>query len=265
MKLISTMPLSKNQYINQVVTVWQNQSLTDIQETTIQKPTIVEEIGQYFAPGNYFYFIFNLCDLKIESIGGDPFSVVGINKEALQINTLMEAVHVDDLKTMQAKEEAAFEFFNNRIPIEQVPHYKASSTFRLKTPTGGYRTFLRQGQVLALNTYGKIRKTINVITDITHLHPSIDQSISFISSKFPSFYSLDPYTLTPKDKNPIKFTQQETTIITLMAQGLSAKEIGIQLNSSVHTIRTHQKNMLHKTGFSNSVQLIADCIKKGII
>ena len=39
-----------------------------------------------------------------------------------------------------------------------------------------------------------------------------------------------------------RLTSTETAILTLMAEGLTAKEIAVRRNSSVHTIVTHKKN-----------------------
>ena len=53
-----------------------------------------------------------------------------------------------------------------------------------------------------------------------------------------------------------KLSQREIEIIGCLSDGLSSAEIGEKLFISDHTVRTHRKNILKKTGITNSAQLI---------
>ena len=59
-------------------------------------------------------------------------------------------------------------------------------------------------------------------------------------------------------------TQTETEVLSLIAQGLSAKEIAVRRNSSVHTIITHKKNIFRKLGVSTSYEAIRYALRSGI-
>ncbi|WP_258098295.1 response regulator transcription factor [Marinoscillum pacificum] len=63
----------------------------------------------------------------------------------------------------------------------------------------------------------------------------------------------------------IDFTEREIDILNLMSEGLTAEMIGDSLCISPHTVKTHQRNMLKKTGCSNGTQLVARSIRTGII
>ena len=54
-----------------------------------------------------------------------------------------------------------------------------------------------------------------------------------------------------------KLTIQEKKIMELVIEGKSSTDIAQLLFRSVHTIKTHRKNMLHKLGVSNSIELIS--------
>ena len=61
------------------------------------------------------------------------------------------------------------------------------------------------------------------------------------------------------------FTPRESEVITLMARGLSAKEIGGQLGVSPFTVNDHAKAVFQKAGVQGRQQLIAalffdDCL-----
>lgn len=53
-----------------------------------------------------------------------------------------------------------------------------------------------------------------------------------------------------------KLSERELNIIRLLAEGLTSIEIADKLFISEHTVRTHRKNILRKTEFSNTSQLI---------
>jgi len=53
-----------------------------------------------------------------------------------------------------------------------------------------------------------------------------------------------------------KFSKRENQIIKLIAEGYSSKEISDQLFISVHTVKTHRKNILRKANVKNMVELI---------
>ncbi len=51
--------------------------------------------------------------------------------------------------------------------------------------------------------------------------------------------------------NDYELTKRETAVLVLVAKGLMNKEIADQLNVSVHTVITHRKNIMHKTGIKS--------------
>lgn len=48
-----------------------------------------------------------------------------------------------------------------------------------------------------------------------------------------------------------ELSERETSVLILVAKGLSSKEIAENLNISVHTVNTHRKNITHKTGIKS--------------
>ncbi|MCA8271349.1 LuxR C-terminal-related transcriptional regulator [Burkholderia sp. AU30280] len=53
----------------------------------------------------------------------------------------------------------------------------------------------------------------------------------------------------------MKLTARETVVLGLIAQGLTDREIAIELAISVYTARKHRENLLDKFGFMKSAQL----------
>lgn len=65
-----------------------------------------------------------------------------------------------------------------------------------------------------------------------------------------------------ESENPdIKLTNSETTILHLVGEGLTSKEIGLKLNISEGTVRKHRENMRAKLGIRNSAEMAAYAIR----
>ncbi|MBW7844282.1 MAG: response regulator transcription factor [Bacteroidia bacterium] len=64
---------------------------------------------------------------------------------------------------------------------------------------------------------------------------------------------------------PVSLSDREEEIVTLIAQGLTTKEIANKLNLSFFTVGTHRKNIFKKVKIRNSSQLINYAIKSGLI
>ena len=54
----------------------------------------------------------------------------------------------------------------------------------------------------------------------------------------------------------ITLTLKERQVLSLVAMGLTTKEIADRMNLSHHTIESHRKNMLRKWNVKNSVELV---------
>ncbi len=51
-------------------------------------------------------------------------------------------------------------------------------------------------------------------------------------------------------------TNKETEVLSLVATGLTTKEIANQLNISHHTVESHRKNLLKKCSAKNTAELV---------
>ena len=58
---------------------------------------------------------------------------------------------------------------------------------------------------------------------------------------------------------------RELEIVKLLADGLASKQIAHMLAISIHTVDTHRRNLLKKTGTKNTLELTVMCVKKGLI
>lgn len=62
-----------------------------------------------------------------------------------------------------------------------------------------------------------------------------------------------------------ELTVRELDVIRALAHGDRYEEIGEQLHISPNTVKYHVKNILQKTGFRNTIQLVAEVVEKRLI
>ena len=63
----------------------------------------------------------------------------------------------------------------------------------------------------------------------------------------------------------LTFSDREYEIIRLIARGLHSEEIAKRLFVSVHTVNTHRRNILDKTGNRSTLELVIELQEKGMI
>jgi len=65
--------------------------------------------------------------------------------------------------------------------------------------------------------------------------------------------------------NQNNITQKETEVLSLLAKGLTTKEIAEKLHISTRTVETHRANLLKKQGVKNTAELIRKTSKNNLI
>jgi DNA-binding CsgD family transcriptional regulator len=91
--------------------------------------------------------------------------------------------------------------------------------------------------------------------------------VSFISTERPSYYAVKTGSSLDYKESGFKnlFTHREKEIIQQMSVGKDYNQIAQLLFVSPHTITTHKKNILSKSGCKNTPELITKCIREGVI
>ncbi|HSH20296.1 MAG TPA: LuxR C-terminal-related transcriptional regulator [Draconibacterium sp.] len=253
--------------ISKVMDVWEsrNKILNPVKKEIYLD--IIDQMAGLFAAGSFYYYILDFENLEMDLVHNGTKSILGIDPGRFSLKKLLEIVHPEDIEKLHEKESAVAEFLFNRIPKEQIPFYKVVYLLRLRHTDGTYKTILHQSKTLVLSEGGKIQKVLGIHTDVSYLNMTVDHKISFVSDKFPSYHSLqvgEEFELVENSCGKL-FTQRELEIIKMLAHGKNFNEIAEILHLSPHTINTHKKNILRKSNFKNTTELVARCIREGAI
>lgn len=58
-------------------------------------------------------------------------------------------------------------------------------------------------------------------------------------------------------------SKSELKVLELVVKGFTSEKIGIKLSLAKSTVQTHRKNMLRKTKFTNTQQLVGWAVREG--
>lgn len=256
----------KNERIAKVINVWNEKNKIAFPNYNKDALKIIDQVAHFFSAGSYYYYIFNFSTLEMDYVSDSVEENLGISPENFNINSLLSKYHPEDLQKLEEKENAASDFLFEKLSSEDIPFYKVVYMMRLKGKNDEYRKFLHQAKAINVTRDGKIQQVLGVHTDITYLNSPVDHKVSFIGDGRPSYYSLEPSNMVYEEiKEGGMFTKQEINIIEFISNGKSSSEIAQILYISIETIKTHRKNILSKSGATNTVQLVANCIRDGII
>lgn len=60
-------------------------------------------------------------------------------------------------------------------------------------------------------------------------------------------------------------SKQELKILDLVSKGYNSEKIGTVLAIAKSTVQTHRRNMLKKTGFNNTQQMVGWAVREGMV
>lgn len=221
----------------------------------------------FFCPGPFYYYVIDSPTLTLDYVSPSVQNIFGIAQEDFTIESFMNILHPDDHDFFLKCENTVADYLTNRIAPENIINYKITYCLREKTISKGYRLFLLQTVTLQTTNDGALLKVFGLHTDITHITALNNKKISLIGLMGePSFLSIDVYANgEAPSAPPPSFTSRELEIVKLLGEGNTTQEIAEMLFISTETVTTHRKNMLAKTGFKNSTQLLVYCIRNGFI
>lgn len=222
---------------------------------------IHKKLLNLFHVGDFYYYIFNIPNVKIEFVSNSVGNIIGIAPEEFTVTNILALIHPDDKNRFIDFENKVSDFFV-QLPADKVLKYKVSYDYRVKTSDGNYKWILQQVTTIQTNENGSVIRVLGVHTDVTHIKNSqIPSGLSFIGlDGEPSFHNAN---LQPKNRitSPIIFTKREKEILQHVLNGFTSAQIAEQLHISIHTVCTHRKNILQKANVKSNIELVAKAIE----
>jgi DNA-binding CsgD family transcriptional regulator len=163
-------------------------------------------------------------------------------------------VHPDYLNSGLLMQQKGFEYLlaNSSIPRNEII---ISFDGCYKRSDGNYIHFIQQAVAVEADNKGHPLLILSYIFDISHLKKEKTSNLVITA---PHEVLLWNYNFQKKILEPTKpLSAQEKTILSLLAQGKTSKEIADALHISSHTADTHRRNLLKKTNCLDTTALVS--------
>ncbi|PKD21677.1 hypothetical protein APR41_01440 [Salegentibacter salinarum] len=176
------------------------------------------------------------------------------------------------METLSLKSKVINNFYTSFLDKENVLNYKNIFSYRMEDASGQVRTMLYQAFPLSVLENGTPENVLCIQTDVSHLKVTSTNAVSFIHMNGGKSYfnvdiskgEFDAGENAATDFSEL-LTEKEKLIVIRLSRGLNAEQIAKELNLSPHTIKTHRRNVLQKSGCRNTTELVAKCLTTGII
>lgn len=260
-----------NDEIQHMHEVWSKVQNEQSSSTELAQINFDEILSSIFSSGPCYSYIIDFNNMSLSHLSKSFELIHGISlNEIRNIDDILNLTHPNDINFVTKAEEKALNFIISEIGADKFTKYKGSYNFRLQVADGSYELFNHQALVVSMDENYKFIKSLNIHTNINHLTKTNNYKFSLIGlMDEPSYLNLDIDTT--KNENagdhspPIVFTKREIEIIKLLSEGNKTKTIAEKLFISQATVETHRKNILHKSGCKNSVELVSKSLAEGWI
>lgn len=180
------------------------------------------------------------------------------------INSVIELIHPEDLPR-QPKIFGDFFKIYFSIPVLERKKFTFCNDFRCLGQDKKYRWLLQEIHFIEMTPSGKPKLSVSTYTDITFM--KLDSFLNLYIGRYNENgqYNIKTHFSYPLEIKKLNLTTKEMEILRLIAEGYLSKHIADQLNISFHTVNTHRRNMLKKTGTRTSSELVTLAKDYGII
>jgi len=202
---------------------------------------------------NQFFHVADLIQAKIIWASKRCERMIGIGPEELNAYHFFEATHPDDIEKHTLGRSKMFNLANDLFRAEKGKAL-LSINLRIRNAAGEYPDLLFQLYFYFVTVPYKTVFLFQVHTNIESFKKKKHGYHYYVGTDFSNFRFPDEELL--GIGNPL--SEREFEIVKLIEQGLSSEQIGNKIFLSVHTVNTHRRNILEKTGKNNINDLIHD-------
>lgn len=248
-------------------------SLTSIKHSDINPMNVFRPIINSFAKlaiGRYFWVVVDFPKWINYDCGGDIEELTPLTHEQLyekDHSTLHKITMPEDMNAVFAFSDYWIQHYVNSENINNET-VRMSIYFRIMSRAGQFNWVMVQYPSAILNEVGKINYGLILVTDISHLRFPGPVMMTIFDEKekiYQQFFAGKSQKILREMCEMPQISRREQQVLSLLARGLTSKEIASQLYISVKTVDNHRQNMLKKNRCKSSSELVSLTIRYGLI
>jgi DNA-binding CsgD family transcriptional regulator len=200
---------------------------------------------------NQFLAVFDMISMQPEFVSQGSIQLMGISPEDLTSYHFKEATHPDDLRRHELGLVKLFKIAHELF-VAKKGEQLLSENLRKRNITGNYSNQLIQCYLFYSRVPYETVYNIHINTDISWCKKIKHGFHYYVGNDLSYFRYPDEELLMTGNI----FSEREFEIIRLVQEGLDSEQIAEKLFLSRHTVNTHRKNILEKTGKAHISDLI---------
>jgi hypothetical protein len=221
---------------------------------------LVAEVEKMMEINDQFFYIGALTKLEILYVSKRSYQMMGVKPEDLHPGHFLRVSHPDDLERAGLGRVRLFKMGQN-IAVAKAGYSLLSSNFRMLNAKGNYTNLLMQLFVFYQKLQDESVFLIQVHTNIDWCR-KLKHGYHFYTGNDLSYFR-------PPDEEllmtGVPFSNRELEIIHLIEEGLNSYQIADKIFLSPHTVYTHRRNIIRKSGKSTLSEVIYDLKERGIL
>lgn len=236
-------------------------------DVTLSKVVLEQFLPSFLSPGQFYYYLVDFYRQQIKYIDPSIADILGLDPESATVDSIQSCIHPEDINYVTQTESASLRFMLNQVGKNNLKsYYKTSYCFRFKVVGGNYELFHNESVFLSDGETGRISQVLHIHTNINHLTGVNDYASSLMGLKeTEGAWPVNANKESEGNSLELHFSKREVQIIKLIALGYKSEEIAESLFISLHTVQSHRKNIIRKSGVKTSSELVSLCVKEGLI
>jgi DNA-binding CsgD family transcriptional regulator len=224
-----------------------------------QDPFILE-MESILSERKQFIYIADLIHMRVPFTSLGSINLIGIEAEKVEPGNIYQSTYPTDLGRMNIARQRVFKFSTDFFVQKKGDKY-ISIPFLSTDKYGKPLEILYQGYIFYSNVKRETVYALFILTDLSDF--SIPKEIHH------HYIGDDPAVFRYPDNELFKlgytFSKREFEILTLLAKGMDSDKIAEKLFLSLNTVNTHRRNLLKKTNFSTTNELVFHLMEHGIL
>lgn len=184
---------------------------------------------------------------------------LGFDDEHLGLEEYINRIHPEDIDMVSRIGKASIIHTSSK-PKENIDSVLYLS-FRVQNNDGEYIKVLSQSSVFETDIDGNMITSLVKVSDISFMEDNNLVKYNFVANKLDQ----EAFKKEIYGDNYDIFTRREMDIIRSINKGYSNEQISALLQISKHTVATHRKKIMKKSGCHSAEELLLFCKKNGII
>lgn len=228
----------------------------------------LRELDSFIPHSATFFCMTNTSDQSFEYVSKNflPATKLDINQMCeVGMKYWWSRMHPDEIANWLKSLQELMEFTMQNVALEDRRRMTYTWNYRVKDGNEIYKNIIQHTTPMFFDEDGK------PIIGLAHYSVLEAHEILPIQATARILNSNDEYeTLYYQQFGGQKLlsedvSHRERDVLRLLALGYTNLEISEKLSISEHTVKTHRKNVMTKTNSKNTAQLVASCIRQGII